>query len=344
MPPSSGRPEVTVAEVGEFALIERLRRLVPVTGPGVVIGIGDDAAVVQVSGQVLATCDVQVEGVHFTRDLSMPPDIGWRALAVNLSDIAAMGGTPRYALVSLLLPPEIRVDVLDGVYTGLAEIASSHGVTVVGGNVSRTSGPLVIDVTLLGEARRVLTRAGARPGNGVWISGSVGKAAAGLFLLRHHEMRAPDADTLAAAYRRPVPRVAMGQALARMRTVTAMIDTSDGTARDLLHITDASGVGVRLDLDRLPLAPGMAAAARAAGRDPTAWALGGGEDYELLFTADQGFETSAAAVERAAGVPLTRIGEILRSEDGRWLARGDGSRTPLVPTGWDHFRDAAGQG
>ncbi len=343
MPPSSGRPQATVADVGEVALIERLRRLVPADGPGVVIGIGDDAAVVQASGQVLATCDVQVEGVHFTQDLSKPSDIGWRALAVNLSDIAAMGGTPRYALISLILPPEIPVGVLDDVYTGLAEIASSHGVTVIGGNVSRTSGPLIIDVTLLGEARRILTRAGARPGNGIWITGSVGKAAAGLFLLRHPDVRVPDADDLEAAYRRPVPRVWMGQALAGIEAVTAMIDTSDGTARDLLHVADASGVGVRLDLDRLPLASGMAAAARAAGRDPTAWALGGGEDYELLFAADPGFETSAADLGRAAGVPLTRIGDILGSEDGRWLAGRDGSRTPLVPTGWDHFRDTTGQ-
>jgi thiamine-monophosphate kinase len=342
MPPSPGRPEVTVAEIGEFPLIERLRRLVPASGPGVVVGIGDDAAVVELSGQALATCDVQVEGVHFTREMCTPRDIGWRALAVNLSDIAAMGGTPRYALVSLLLLPEMPVGILDGVYAGMAEIASSHGVAVVGGNISRTSGPLAIDVTLLGDGRRILRRDGARPGDEVWLTGTVGKAAAGLFLLRHPEVRVPGAETLTGAYCRPVPRVGPGQALAAAGTVTAMIDTSDGTANDLLHVADASGVGVRLDLERLPVDPGAVAAARAAGRDPMAWALGGGEDYELLFTARPEFEASAAALGRAAGVPLTRIGEILRQEDGRWMAGRDGTRTRLVPAGWDHFRSAGG--
>lgn len=344
MPRVPARPEPTVAAVGEFALIERLRRLVPATGPDVVRGIGDDTAVVRLSGQVLATCDVQVEGVHFTRDLCTPADIGWRALAVNLSDIAAMGGAPRYALISLLLPPEMPVSTLDGVYAGLAEIASAYDVIVVGGNVSRTSGPFAIDVALLGETRRVLGRAGARPGDGVWVTGSVGKAAAGLFLLRHPEVHVPHAGDLMAAYRRPVPRIEVGQALAGMEAVSAMIDTSDGTASDLLHLADASGVGARLDLDRLPLAAGIASAARAAGRDATAWALGGGEDYELLFTAAAAFETSTADLGRTLGVSVTRIGDILRPEDGRWIAGRGGSRVPLVPTGWDHFRDTEGQG
>ncbi len=344
MPPSPDRPDATVAAVGEFALIERLRHLVPAAGPGVVIGIGDDAAVVQLSGQVLATCDVQVEGVHFTRDLCAPPDIGWRALAVNLSDIAAMGGTPRYALASLLLPPETPVRVLDGIYAGLAEIASSYGVVVVGGNISRTPGTLGIDVTLLGDAGRVLSRTGARPGDGIWVTGAVGKAAAGLYLLRHPEVRVPGGDALAAAYRRPVPRVGAGQTLAGMEAVTAMIDTSDGTARDLLHVADASGVGVRLDLGRLPLDPGIVAAARAAGRDPEVWALGGGEDYELLFTAGPGFDVPAAGLGRTTGVPVTRIGDVLRPDDGRWAVGRDGTRVPLLPAGWDHFRQAGGWG
>ena len=342
MPPSPSKPEATVAEIGEFPLIERLRRLVPAAGPGVIVGIGDDAAVVELSERALATCDVQVEGVHFTREMCTPADIGWRALAVNLSDIAAMGGIPRYALVSLLLPPEMPVGILEGVYAGMAEIASQHGVAVVGGNISRTSGPLAIDVTLLGDGLRILRRGGARPHDGVWVTGSVGKAAAGLFLLRHPEMKVPGAEALTGAYCRPVPRVGTGQALASAGTVTAMIDTSDGTASDLLHLVDASGVGVRLDLERLPVDRGVVAAARAAGRDPMAWALGGGEDYELLFTARPEFEASAASLTRTAGVPLTRIGEILRHEDGRWMTGRDGTRTRLVPAGWDHFRSTGG--
>ncbi len=338
MRPSPARPGGALAALGEFALIERLRRLVPVTGPGVIVGIGDDTAVLDLSGHVLATCDIQVEGVHFSRDLCSPADIGWRALAANLSDIAAMGGTPRYALISLALPRETAVDVLDGVYAGLAEAASAHGVVVVGGNVSRTSGPLIIDVMLLGEADKVLRRTGACPGDGVWVTGAVGKAAAGLFLLRHPEVRMAGAGkALTAAHLRPSPRVAVGQALGASGLVTALIDTSDGTASDLLHLIEASRAGVRLDLARLPMAEGLAAVAQAAGIDPATWALGGGEDYELLFAATPAFEVAAGGLARVTGVPVTRIGEVLPPTEGRWLVQRDGGRTPLVAMGWDHF-------
>jgi thiamine-monophosphate kinase len=330
----SGR---TVADLGEFALIDRLTALVPPAGPGVIAGIGDDAAVLQLSGAVLATCDVQVEGVHFNFALCSPADVGWRSLAVNLSDIAAMGGTPRHALVSLVLPPETETARLDGVYAGLAEAASAHGVAIAGGNVARTSGPLVIDITLLGEAATPIRRTGARSGDSVWVTGSVGKAAAGLFLLRHPEVDLASRDDLVAAYRRPAPRVAIGQALAASGRVTAMVDTSDGTAADLLHLLDASNAGVVLDTAALPWAAGMKETAHAAGLDPAAWALGGGEDYELLFTAAPAFEEAAQDLARRSGVPLTRIGTVLPAAEGRWFRRPDGRRTALAPTGWDHF-------
>ncbi len=335
MQPSPGN---TIAPLGELALIERLRRLVPTAGRGVTVGVGDDTAVLQFDGQVLATCDVQVEGVHFVLDLCRPADIGWRALAVNLSDIAAMGGTPRFGLVSLAMPPDTLLTTVDGIYTGIAELASTHGVVIVGGNLSGTSGPLVIDLTLLGDAGRVVRRAGARPGEGVWVTGTVGKAGAGLYVLRHPEVRAPGADTLVDAYRRPVPRVEAGRALANTAAVTAMIDTSDGTASDLLHLVEASGVGVRLDLGRVPLAEGLPALAHAAGRDPAAWALGGGEDYELLFAAGPAFDVGAPDFARTIGVPLTRIGEILPLDEGRWVVERGGRRVPLQASGWDHFR------
>ncbi len=347
----AGRGE-TVATLGEFALIDRLKVLVPAAGPGVALGIGDDTAVLRLMGLVLATCDVQVEGVHFTRDLCSPADIGWRALAVNLSDIAAMGGVPRHALVSLVLPAQTSVETVEGVYRGLAEAARAHEVVVVGGNVARTSGPLVIDVTLLGEAAAPLRRDGARPGDGVWITGSVGKAAGGLFLLRHPEASAASRhpasrssasrdrasrDALLAAYRRPVPRVATGQALAATGLVTAMVDTSDGTAADLLHVVEASGVGVRLDAGRLPLAEGLRETARAARVEPAAWALGGGEDYELLFTALSAFDAAAPDLSRRTGVAVTRIGEILPASSGRRLIGPAGRRTVLAAAGWNHF-------
>ncbi len=319
-------------------MIARLTRLVPSAGRGVSTGIGDDTAVLSFPGRALATCDAQVEGVHFRLDLSTPSDVGWRALAINLSDIAAMGGTPRYALVSVLVPQGVRLRDVEGIYRGLGDAARAYGVVVAGGNVSGTAGPLVLDITVLGDVERALTRAGARPGDGVWVTGAVGKARAGLFLATRPRLRVPGGRALRGAYRRPTPRLAAGVALAASSAVTAAIDISDGTAGDLVHILEASNVGVRLELGRLPMARGLAEAAGAAGADPYAWALGGGEDFELLFTSRPRFEASAASIARAADVPLTRIGEITSRREGRWLVGLDGRRAPLAPAGWDHLR------
>jgi thiamine-monophosphate kinase len=326
--------------LGEFELIERLRSIASGDAAGVVRGIGDDTAVLRPAGLVLATCDAQVEGVHWTREMCSPADVGWRALAVNLSDIAAMGGVPRYALVSLLIPPSVGSAALEDLYAGMAELARLHGVAIVGGNVSATRGPLAVDVTLLGDAEHPVLRSAARPGEGIWITGSTGKAAAGRFLLEHTAAAVPARDTLIAAYCRPQPRVAAGQALGALAgsgLVTAMIDTSDGTASDVLHLADASRVGVRLDAARLPVLPGLAEAARAAGVAADAWTLGGGEDYELLFTARSRFEARADEFRAAAGVPVTRIGEVLEERDGRWVVTREGERRPLLPAGWDHL-------
>jgi thiamine-monophosphate kinase len=326
--------------LGEFELVERLRTVAPAAGAGVIRGIGDDTAVLRPSGLLLATCDVQVEGIHFTREWCSPADVGWRALAVNLSDIAAMGGIPRYALASLLIPPSVGSAALEELYAGIAELARLHDVAVVGGNVSATSGPLAVDVTLLGDADRPVLRSGAHPGDGIWITGGTGKAAAGRFLLEHAEASVPERNMLIAAYCRPVPRVAAGRALGTLAPsglVTAMIDTSDGTASDLLHLADASQVGVRLDAGRLPVPAGLREAAAAANIVADVWTLGGGEDYELLFTAAGAFEARAEELAAAARLPVTRIGEVLPECCGRWVVTAEGGRRPLRPAGWDHL-------
>lgn len=326
-----------VGSIGEFPLIDRLRRIVPTTGPGVTLGVGDDAAVLELAGPVVATCDIQVEGVHFTWALCGPGDIGWRAIAVNLSDIAAMGGTPRFVLISLALPAEMHVETVEGVYRGIAEISTQHAVIVAGGNVSSTPGPMVIDVAALGEAERAIPRSGARPGDRVWMTGTAGKSAAGRFLAANPDAHVPGGDALIVAYRRPTPRVEMGKVLARALAVSAMIDTSDGTASDLLHLAEASKVGVRMEVGRLPIPAGLADAAGLAGRDPDAWALAGGEDYELLFTAGREFDREAAGIAERLNVPLTCIGEVLPEAEGRWVIGRDGQHRPLVAQGWDHF-------
>ncbi len=332
----------SVASIGEFALIDRLRRIVPTAGPGVRLGIGDDAAVLAFAGPVVTTCDIQVEGVHFTWALAEPDDVGWRAIAVNLSDIAAMGGTPRFVLVSLALPEDTPVTTVDALYRGIAEISTAYALVVAGGNLSSTPGPIVIDVTALGEANGTVTRGGARPGDRVWITGAVGKSAAGRFLAQRPGVQIPHGDALVAAYRRPTPRVEMGKVLGRVPAVTAMIDTSDGTASDLLHVAEASRVGVRVEAARLPIPPGLAEAARAAGCDPMTWALAGGEDYELLFTAGGEFDGQAASLADRLNVPLACIGEILPEAEGRWITERDRHRRPLVARGWDHFGHRGG--
>lgn len=331
----------TVGEVGEFGLIDRLARRLP-GGSGVIVGIGDDTAVLQLSpnAQLLATCDGQVEGVHFLRDGTPPRDLGHKALAVNLSDVAAMGGRPRWALVALTLPPDLEVEWIEALYDGMGDLASAHGVGVVGGNVARTTGPIVVDVTLLGEvppgAR--MTRDVARPGDAILVTGWPGESAGGLRLILEPELRArvaeSDADLLLDRHRRPTPRVAEGQRLGQAGVVTAAIDVSDGLAADLGHLLADNGVGATLDAAALPVSSSLRRLAEAIGRDALGFVLHGGEDYELLFTCPP---------ERLGELPIvaTRIGTIDR-EPGMRLRRADGSVEPLAARGHDHFGGEAG--
>lgn len=333
-----------VRDLGEFGLIGRLLGRLGAPGPGVVLGPGDDAASVRVAGPVLATADLLLEGVHFEIGLSSPADVGYKALAVNVSDIAAMGGTPRYALVSLGAPASAPVATLEGVYDGLAACADAFRVAVIGGDTVR-SDRLILGVAVLGEAGEggVVTRGGARPGDVVCVTGALGAAAAGLALLR---AAYEDADALgllerypglAAAHRRPAVRAREGRAAAGAGA-TAMIDLSDGLAADIGHVCEASGIGVELRAGALPLAEGVAEAARWAGEDPLAFALGGGEDYELAITIPPA--QLSALVAALAPTPVTPVGEM--GGDERAVVWGEGDRRPLEGLGWDHFREGTG--
>jgi thiamine-monophosphate kinase len=327
----------TVGELGEFGLIERLVARLP-PAEGVVVGIGDDAAALAPTpGRLLlATTDGQVEGVHFRRDGTPPRSLGHRALASNLSDVAAMGGRPRWAMVALTLPDDLELAWLEQLYEGLAALASRHGVGVVGGNVARSLGGVVVDVTLLGEVSpdRRLTRAGARPGDGVYVTGQPGDAAGGLELILRPRLRerlaAHDVDRLLRAHWEPSPRVDEGQALAAGGTVSAMIDVSDGLAADLGHLLTASGVGATLDESALPIGPALRALEAAGGPPARDLALHGGEAYELSFTC-----------RAAPAVPATRVGEI-EAEPGLRLRSSDGAVRPLRAGGHDHFARGTG--
>ena len=330
---------------GEFELIARLTRGLE-SRPDVVLGVGDDAALLDLGAPdlLVATCDAQVAGRHFMPGLSSPGEIGHKALAVNLSDVAAMGGEPLWALVSLLLPPGVDATLLDDVYTGMRALARRFGVALVGGNVASTDGPLAIDLTLLGRARRgaALLRSGGRPGDPLLVTGELGAAAAGvLAFVTAPGLHGIPPDLLERAHRAmaaPEPRVAEGRALAASGAVTAMLDISDGFAADLAHLCERSGVGAMVDAARVPVSPVATAVAAADGRDPLGLALTGGEDYELLFSvAPDRVDVALAAVQTAGGSAMV-VGELTPPELGLRLREPDGSVRPLIPGGWDHLR------
>ncbi len=339
---------MNVSALGEFELIARLTAGLPTRTKGE-LGVGDDCAILDVGGEqlLLATCDSQVEGVHFTLHTSEPLQIGRKALAINLSDIAAMGGQPRYALISLILPTSLPLAVLDGIYAGLRQEAEQFQTAIIGGNIagSGTGERLIIDITLLGTVERghALTRAGARPGDTLCVTGAPGDSAAGLYTLLHPQAAYP-ADALAAVrtiHRIPRPRVRAGRVLSQLGpdVITAMLDISDGLSGDLGHLCERSAVGARLELARLPLSPVLRAIATAADRDPLHWVLHGGEDYELLFTVSPGHEQAVIeAVQEATGTPVTIIGSMLPPKEGMQLSYPDGHTQQLVAQSWDHLK------
>ncbi len=333
----------TIAELGEIGLIARITAGLPQSA-GVIVGVGDDAAVLDIGcGELLvATCDAQVEDTHFRLRHTNPHDIGQRALAVNLSDIAAMGARPRFALISLLMPPTLDIAVLDGIYEGLREEAAQFDVALVGGNIARNAERLIIDITLLGTGTRnmLLRRDSAKPGDAVMVTGSLGSAAAGLLVLEDEQLAAkiPSEKLVGvlAALRTPTPRVAAGQWLAQ-HDVTTGVDVSDGLAADLSHICEASGVGAHIEAESLPIQPEVVTLATLAGREPQDLALFGGEDYELVFTvpADRA-DVLAHELFVATGVKATAIGTIC--EGSAMTLFRQGKPSPLRSNGWDHLR------
>jgi thiamine-monophosphate kinase len=327
-----------VSTIGEFGLIERLRRFLSKPDPRVIVGIGDDVAVLEGPGDMLllATCDIQVEGVHFLRSLTSPYQLGRKALAINLSDVASMGGLPDFALISLSLPPDTDLEFIDELYRGLSEEAEEAGVKIVGGNIARLPERFAVDVFLIGRVERglFLTRRGAKPGDVLMVTGTLGDSAAGLALLLKG-IREERFASLYSAHLTPKARLKEGRTLALGRLASSAIDISDGLAKDVGHICDESGVGVAIRLADIPLSPELKEAASLLGVDPFRWALAGGEDYQLLFTVPP--EKASQVRQALHPTPVSEIGLILAPQEGRYLLLPDGSKQPLEPEGWDHF-------
>jgi thiamine-monophosphate kinase len=312
---------------------------------GVRRSIGDDAAVLEPSPgtTLVATTDLLVEDVHFRRRWAEPADIGWKAMAVNVSDIAAMGATPRWALVALACPESTGPEEVEAFYEGALALCDAHGVVIVGGDTSSSPAGWMVNVTVLGDAVAPMLRSTARPGDVVAITGSLGRAAAGLSVLERDEAPAGvSADVLAEvtdAHLRPRPRVAEGRWLASAGGLTAMMDLSDGLATDLPRLAAESGIGAAVGLPQLPVAASARAVAAALDQDPIAWATGGGEDYELLVTCERSaFERLQAGLAATTATALTAVGEIGAGRGVRWLdAEG---RETVVTAGFEHFSRA----
>ncbi len=332
-----------ISELGEFGLIDLLAEMAyraqdkqTAARQQLILGIGDDAAAWYGDTSIqLATADSLIQDVHFSLATTSWNELGWKALAVNLSDIAAMGGVPRYALVSLALPGHTEVEDVTALYQGMIELAQQFEVTIVGGDTS--SAPLVaIAITVLGSTRShdkgILTRSAAKPGDKVAVTGYLGGAAAGLEMLTKKLQFDPEATaSLKGAFLHPYPRIAEGQLLVE-QGVKAAIDISDGLISDLSHICKASQVSAQIEVDRVPIQP----ATRANFSDRALeLALSGGEDYELLFTA------SAEVIDgtrMAATCPITVIGEITADKPGEIsLVDSKGNSFNLAKAGWEHF-------
>ncbi|MDD5038431.1 MAG: thiamine-phosphate kinase [Dehalococcoidales bacterium] len=337
-----------VSELGELGLINLIAKIVNAAqnnkvkaGQQLILGIGDDAAAWYGDTSIqLAKVDSLRENIHFSLDTTSWEDLGWKALAINLSDIAAMGGLPKYALVSLALPESTDTEDIIALYKGILDLAQQFGVAIVGGDTD--SAPLIdITISVIGSTRSktqpLLTRSAAKPGEKVAITGYVGTAAAGLDMLTKHLQFDPEATAiLKRAFQRPFPRVAEGQILVE-QGVRVAIDISDGLISDLTHICQASQVSARIEVDRVPIQP---AVKTNFGNKAMELALSGGEDYELLFTAN---DEVINKVKAATPYPITIIGEITAGKTGKvTLLDRKGTEIILPRTGWEHFTQKRG--
>jgi thiamine-monophosphate kinase len=333
-----------VSEIGEFGLIDILAEMVDqakdrdaLSWKNLVAGIGDDVAAWRCGKTtVLGKTDSLVQNVHFTTDIFLWEDVGWKALAVNLSDKAVTGGSPRYALVALSLPPNAEVDDIKSLYRGMIALARQAGVAIVGGNISRAP-VVVIDVMVIGEAGdksgRVLTRSTARPGDKIAVTGYPGTAAAGLEALTKRIKLDPGTLSLVSrAFLNPTPRLAEGRILLT-EGVKAAIDISDGLVADLRHICQRSQVGARLDIETVPVHPLVRESFQ---ENYMVKALSGGEDYELLFTAS---EDVVKRVQAKTSCPVTVIGEVTSENPGEVALSGKNGESIITEgMGWDHFK------
>ncbi len=335
---------MTLKDIGEFGFIKKISQGCLIRPQNIVKAIGDDAAAFKpdVNQISLITTDLLVERIHFLRDAISGFDLGYKSLAVNLSDIAAMGGTAREAFVSIAIPENCPMDYLEDIYRGMKDLAAKYEVNILGGDTTSSKIDLIINVAVHGAVaeKEMLCRDAAQDGDIVFSTGFLGDSKAGLHLILNHiAADSHEFKSLLNAHLLPEPHLHEGRFLAKQKSVHAAIDTSDGLSADLGHILEESRVGARLDADKIPVSENLKQFCSRFDFDPVAYALSGGEDYTLLISAAAGeADKIAAAFQTEFKRPLFAIGEI--TDSGRMeLILPDGKTETISSTGWDHFKE-----
>ena len=337
----------TISDLGEFGLIDRINTLIRregVEAPRLSLGIGDDAACFRCRQgfELLVTCDCLVEGRHYLPDHITPLDLGRRAMALNISDIGAMGGRPLYALVSLGLKKDMQIADVAAMYRGFLSELNPFEAVIIGGNFTKTSHDTFIDVTMIGEVEKgkMIRRSTARKGDAILITGYPGQAATGLELLLRAEPGADLSDNpLVRVFNTPSHRAREGRAVALSGCATAMIDTSDGFLGDLGHICEESGVGAVLIQQKIPISDELLKASKQLEKNPYDLVLGGSDDYELIITcAPDRVDQIIAELGSVGQVPVNDVGRITDASEGIQMILPSGEALLMTPAGWDHFK------
>jgi thiamine-monophosphate kinase len=328
-------------EIGEFGFINRIARGSICNPRNIIRGIGDDAAVFKLDNKkrLVITTDLLIEKIHFIRDKIKPYDLGCKAMTVNLSDIAAMGAKPEHALISIGIPKDIEIKYLDKLYSGIKKTAAIHSVNIIGGDTTGSESGLVINIALTGSApeNRILYRNTAKPGDKIFVTGSLGDSRAGLYFILNNIKPSGIFSKLLTAHNRPYPYVREGRFLAELEGVHAAIDISDGLSSDLGHIADESGVGFVINADLLPISDTLTKFCKKYSFDAIDYALAGGEDYVLAFTVKaSAVKKIESAYQKKFGSEISCIGEI--TQEKRAVYR-NGIYSSIEAKGWDHFRD-----
>jgi len=329
---------MNLMQIGEFGLIQLIRKRFPVRDKKLLVGIGDDAAVIKITPErfLIFTTDTLREGVHFDLSYYSYRQVGWKAMAANMSDVASMGGVPTFALISLGLPKKTQVEDVMKIYEGMTDLAKRFRCKLSGGDLFLSS-EIVVSLALLGEVEPefLVKRSGARPGDLICVTGDLGQSQAGLELLK--AKKSSNYNRLK-KHLKPVPRVNEARRLVRSVALTSMIDISDGLGSDLFHIAEESKVGVLIFEQRIPISTSLLKMASVLGKSPIDLAFSSGEEYELLFTIKKGQDTSLQLLKRKnPNLKITVIGEIKNKKEGLKILNSKGKLKNLKRAGFTHF-------